>query len=191
MHNHHGAYKAFPSAAISDASGKPLLSWRVAILPYLEEIELFQAFDLTKPWDDPHNLKLIAKMPKIYVVPGVEAKEGMTHYRTLVGPGTPMEPQKGPDGKLIGRKVQVMTDGTSNIIVAVEAKDPTIWTRPDDLTYDPKGPLPKFGVSPQGFNAAFADGTVRFIGANVADDILRPYFTCNNGMPRQPLPAGK
>ena len=46
--------------------------------------------------------------------------------------------------------------------MAVEAKEPTIWTRPDDLPFDPKGPLPKFGTSKDGFNALMGDGTVRF-----------------------------
>ena len=75
----------------------------MAILPYIEQGALYKQFDLDKSWDDPHNKKLIAKMPKLYVVPGVEAKEGMAHYRTLVGPGTVLEPLKGLDGKLIGR----------------------------------------------------------------------------------------
>jgi len=163
------------------------LSWRVAILPYLDEQPLYSEFDLTKPWDDPHNLKLVARMPKVYMIPGFTAKEGMTHYRTLVGPGTALEPLKSPGGKLIGRNLLQFLDGTSNVIMAVEARDPTIWTKPDDLIYEPKGPLPKFGVVPAGFNAAFGDGTVRFIDAKTPEDVLRPYLTCNNGVSRQPL----
>ncbi len=78
----------------------------------------------------------------------------------------------------------------SNVIMIVEAKDAVEWTRPDDLPYDPKGPLPKFGISPAGFNAALADGSVRWIPATVPEAVLRPYLTCDNGMPRTPL-AGK
>jgi uncharacterized protein (TIGR03067 family) len=191
IHNYHDQNKALPPAGTSgkdDATGKPLLSWRVAILPYIEEDALYREFDLDKPWDDPKNLKLIAKMPKLYMIPGVDAKEGMTHYRTLVGPGTVLEPRKmGKGGKLIGRQLFNLPDGSSNVIMVVEAKDPTIWTKPDDLPYDPKGPLPKFGVVPAGFNAAFADGSVRFIPAGVPEKILRPYLTGDNGMPREPL----
>ncbi|MBI2804968.1 MAG: DUF1559 domain-containing protein [Planctomycetes bacterium] len=189
--NHHDQYKILPPAASSgdkDPTGKPLLSWRVAILPYIEQLDLYKEFDLNKAWDDPHNLKLVAKMPKLFMVPGVSAKEGMTHYRTLVGPGTLLNPQKGPDGKLIAKyTLAKVPDGTSNVIMVVEAKDPTIWTKPDDLPYDPKGPLPKFGVIPAGFHAMFADASVRFIGSQVAEAVLRPYLTCDNGMPRAPL----
>jgi hypothetical protein len=192
MHSHVDATKRLPPAASSGADGKPLLSWRVAILPYLDEIDLYKQFDLTKPWDDPQNMKLIPKMPKVFVVPGVEAKEGMTHYRTLVGPGTLLNPVKGPDGKLQTKySLFNAPDGTSNVIIFVEAKEPTIWTKPDDLPFDPKLPLPKFGVSPGGFQAAFADGSVRWIPANVTEKALRPYLTADNGTPREPLEKDK
>src|ERR1019366_4800834 len=129
----------------NDPDGKPLLSWRVAILPYIDQTPLYQQFDLTQAWDSPHNKKLIAKMPAIYLLPGTETKEGETHYRVLVGPGSVFE---------IGARVTMVgiTDGTSNTIFVVEAAEPTIWTRPEELPFDPKGPLPKLGVSPDGFN---------------------------------------
>jgi hypothetical protein len=178
MHGYHDANKRLPPAGITsvnDPNGKPLLSWRVAILPYIDQAPLYQQFDLTQPWDSPQNKKLIAKMPQIYVVPGTESKEpGMTHYRVLVGPTTMFEP---------GQKITLVsvTDGTSNTIMAVEAKEPTIWTRPDDLPFDPKGPLPKFGVSPDGFNALFGDGVVRFIRSTTPEETLRALITRNGG----------
>ena len=177
MHNYHGANKHFPPPGISDindATGKPLLSWRVAILPYIDQQPLYQEFDLTQAWDSPRNKKLIAKMPAIYVLPGAEEKEGHTNYRVLVGPGAAFEK---------GQKIQIqqITDGTSNTIMIVEAAEPTIWTRPDDLPFDPKGALPKFGITPDGFNAAMCDGTVRFIRADTSADIIRAMITRNGG----------
>lgn len=177
MLSYHDAYKALPPAGISsinDPKGKPILSWRVAILPYIDEAPLYNKFDLTKPWDDPVNKKLIPLMPKIYMIPGVDAKEGMTHYRVLVGPQTAFEP---------GQRITMVgiTDGTSNTIMAVEAAEPTIWTRPDDLPFDPKGALPKFGVSPDGFLAAFCDGTVRFVPASMPAANIRALITRNGG----------
>lgn len=178
------------SSGSKDPTGKPLLSWRVAILPYLDQQALYKEFDLDQPWDHPTNLKLVAKMPKLYVVPGVEAKEGMTHYRTLVGPGTFLEPHKGKDGRLATRyKIGATPDGTSQVIAVVEATEPTIWTKPDDLAYDPKGPLPKFGVTPAGFNVLFADASTRFVPSTVSEKVLRPYLTGDNGMRREPLGA--
>jgi hypothetical protein len=178
---------AMPTAASYDAAGKPLLSWRVAILPYIEQLDLYKEFDLTKPWDDPVNKKLIPKMPKVYVVPGTDAKAGKTHYRVLVKDNTPFEPAR-PNGKPVGRKYpRDFTDGVSNVILFVEAKEPIEWTRPDEIPLDPKGPLPKFGVAPSGFNVAFADGRAQFISSKVPEAVLRPYFTLNNGQPRQRL----
>jgi hypothetical protein len=177
MHNYHDANKHFPPPGISDindATGKPLLSWRVAILPYIEQQALYQEFDLTQAWDSPRNKKLIAKMPAIYILPGSEEKEGHTHYRVLVGPGAVFE-----KGQKIG--IQQITDGTSNTIMVVEAADPTVWTKPDDLPFDPNGKLPKFGISPDGFNALFCDGTVRFIRANTPADVIRTMITRNAG----------
>ncbi|MBI3821795.1 MAG: TIGR03067 domain-containing protein [Planctomycetes bacterium] len=186
-----------PPAASSkkgDLEYKPLLSWRVAILPYINEKDLFKEFDLDKPWDDPHNMKLIAKMPKVYMVPGIDAKEGMTHYRTLVGPGTLLEPIKSgfsPIGLTTKYKLNTVPDGTANVIMVAEAAEPTIWTKPDDLPYDPKGALPKFGVVPLGFNVVLADGSVQFVPAKVPEAVLRPWLTCDNNKPREPLAPQK
>ncbi len=177
IHGYYDSNKRLPSA-LTDPAGKPLLSWRVAILPHLDEGALYKQFDLEQPWDHPTNKKLIAKMPKIFVLPNIAAPEGMTHYRAFSGPVMPFEP---------GRRLTMagITDGTSNVIGVVEAKEPTIWTKPDDLEYSAKGPLPKFGVSPQGFNAMFLDGAVRFLPLPMPDDVIRPFFACTSGKTRE------
>ncbi len=194
VHFFHDVNKRLPAVGSSDAAAKPLLSWRVAILPYVEQENLYKEFDQSKPWDDPHNMKLIAKMPKIYTVPGVTAKEGLTHYRALMGFATPLEPQKGA-GYLGKNNLVSLVDGTTNVILAFEAKEPTIWTKPDDLPFDADGALPKFGVAPAGFNVVMCDGSAFFVNAKVAENVLRPYLTYANGIRREPLntdaPKGK
>ncbi|MBM3996078.1 MAG: DUF1559 domain-containing protein [Planctomycetes bacterium] len=184
LHNHHDTYKHLPAAAISsrkNADGKPLLSWRVAILPFIEQEPLYRSFDLDQPWDHPTNKKLIPLMPPVYVMPGVDAEPGMTHYRTLVGPDTMLNPING-NGRLRPQfTLGNLPDGTSNTIMIVEAKEPTIWTKPDDLPYDPKGPLPKFGVWDDGFHVAMGDGSVRFVRANISERTLRSAITCSDG----------
>src|SRR5262249_41965572 len=76
MHYYHDVMGAFPGAAICDkTTGKPLLSWRVAILPYIEEDNLYKQFRLDEPWNSEHNLKLLEKMPKSYTLEGREAKK--------------------------------------------------------------------------------------------------------------------
>jgi uncharacterized protein (TIGR03067 family) len=193
IHGHVDATKFLPPAASSGTTdGKPLLSWRVALLPYMKELDLYKQFDLNKAWDDPHNMKLVAKMPKVYAVSGIPAKEGMTHYRTIVGPGALLDPIKDGTGKLTTKyKLFSAPDGISNVIMVAEAKEAVIWTKPDELAYDPKGPLPKFGVVPAGFNVLVGDGAVFWVPATTPDRVLHPYMTCNNGMPREPLGGSK
>src|SRR5437868_3063260 len=75
MHNYLNVYGHLPPAAIRDKEGRPLLSWRVALLPFLEQDQLYKRFKLDEPWDSEHNKKLLAAMPKTYLRPGREAKE--------------------------------------------------------------------------------------------------------------------
>jgi RNA polymerase sigma factor (sigma-70 family) len=89
LHNYHNDYDTLPAPAIYGKNGKPLLSWRVTLLPYIEQDNLYQQFNLDEPWDSEHNKKLLAKMPKTYVPPGVKTKEPyLTYYQVFVGPGT-------------------------------------------------------------------------------------------------------
>jgi hypothetical protein len=172
-----------PTAAICDPQGKPLLSWRVTILPFIEEANLFEQFHLNEPWDSEHNKKLIPKMPKVYLLPQHGAQtDGITHYRVLVSvpsearehaalfdwtdPTIPIPPQP----TFISR----IADGTSNTILAVEAEDGVTWTKPDELVYSPKKPLPKFGYFWNGTCiVGMADGSVRGITKDVSETTLR------------------
>src|SRR5437773_109335 len=95
FHNYLSAHGTFPASAIYGKDGKPLLSWRVALLPYLEKGNLYREFKLDEPWDSPHNLKLLDKMPKVYAPVAGDAKEYWTFYRVFTGPGTICEGAKG------------------------------------------------------------------------------------------------
>ncbi len=77
MHNYESTFGTFPPAYIADkATGKPLLSWRVAILPFLEQDALYKQFHLDEPWDSAHNKTLIARMPPVYRSPGRRRQAG-------------------------------------------------------------------------------------------------------------------
>lgn len=168
-----------PLAATIGKDRKPLLSWRVQILPYIDEDKLFKSFKLDEPWDSAHNKKLIEKMPKVFEpVAGKTKEKHATHYQALVGGGAAFF----APGKGVTRYPASFTDGTSNTILIVEAADAVPWTKPVDLTYDPKKPLPKFGgLFKDGFHAVFADGFVRFIGKDADKDTLRAAITAAGG----------
>jgi hypothetical protein len=178
MHNFNDATGNLPAHAIYSKDGKPLLSWRVAILPYIEQDQLYKEFRLDEPWDSEHNKKLIPKMPQIYVSPKSTANEpGRTHYQVFVGGGAPW--QRGAAGPNIPR---TFVDGTSNTIMIAEAGEAVPWTKPDDLPYDPAKPLPKLGLTvDKSFLVAMADGSVRWVKRSVTEKTLRAAITAAGG----------
>ena len=174
--NYHSGYNAAPvhgvgpkGALLKNANEKPLLSWRVAILPYIEQNDLYQQFKFDEPWDSENNKKLIDKMPKLFAPVGKPGKPGYTHVQMVVGPNALQPPSVNIPHSF--------PDGTSNTIAVVEAAEPVIWTKPDDVMLPgaalPKDLKKKFGeVQPGGFNVALWDGSVRFIPDTVSERTL-------------------
>ena len=182
MHNYEATHGNFPAQAIVDKQGKPLLSWRVAILPYLEQQALYNKFKLDEPWDSPHNKELIQYMPQVFACPSnpLPAGSGLTPYQVFNGPGALFE--KGKPTAL-----NQIFDGTSNTLMVVEAAQPVIWTRPDDLPFDVAPgfqPAPLFGAGskhPGGFNALMGDGSVKFIKMSINPQVLKALITKASG----------
>jgi hypothetical protein len=180
MHNYHDAYRALPGHATYSKDGKtPLLSWRVAILPFVEQDGLYKQFKLDEPWDSEHNKKLIPLMPKVYLDTNAPAAKepGTTHYQIFVGGGSAWE--RGPKQPLFPKS---FPDGTSNTILIAEGGEPVVWTKPDDLAYDPTKPLPKLGAdATTGFIVAMADGSARVIRPAVSEKTIRAAITAAGG----------
>ena len=178
MHDYNSSHRHFPAASSFGPDGKPLLSWRVYLLPFIDQQRLFEQFHLNEPWDSPHNKTLIERMPTVYQSLGTKAEKGKTCYLVPVGNGAIYS--SGRDEP----KVEDVKDGLSNTIMLVEVDDQhaVVWTRPDDLAFDPKDPKTGIG-SPQqdGFITAFCDGSVRFLSAGVDAKTLSALFTRAGG----------
>jgi hypothetical protein len=172
------AINTLPPAFIADkASGKALLSWRVAVLPYIEQDALYKEFLLDEPWDSPHNKPLIARMPATFRSPSGAAQPGKTRYVTL------RDKDSAFPGKEAVRFADI-TDGTSNTIMAVEADEAhaVIWTKPDDLEFNPKKPATGLTGQPaHGFLAACCDGSVHFISDTIDREVLRDLVNRHDG----------
>jgi hypothetical protein len=179
MHNHLESNNKFPAAAIRDASGKPLLSWRVALLPYLEQGALYKEFHLNEPWNSEHNKPLIARMPDLFACPNSRASPGSTSYLAVTGPGSMFE------GSQSLKMIEIL-DGTSNTIAVVEANDTRAvpWTCPDDLIYDAAAPMNGLvGHHAGGFLALTCDGVVHFISETIDPKTLVALFTVSGREP--------
>lgn len=176
MHNYHDAIGRFPAAAICDRKGKPLLSWRVAILPYVEQDALYREFKLDEPWDSEHNKKLLDKYPKVYAVPGTDdAANRATRYRVFTGKGCGFN-------QLQSARITEITDGTSNTVMIVTTADAVPWTKPDDLVFDSKADVKKLLLWQGGATQfGFFDGSVRTMSEKISETTLKALITMNGG----------
>jgi hypothetical protein len=186
LHSVHDVHMQLPPQAICDKkTGKPLLSWRVAILPYIEQDALYRQFKLDEPWDSPHNLKLLDNMPDTYEAAGVEAKiKGGTFWQVFDGKHTMFEMRPGPSAfGARGIRISEVLDGLSNTLMVVEAGTAVPWTKPQDIPFDPEAKnAPKLGgVSKGGFNALYGDGSVRFHRLPLDAAVLRLLIMRNDG----------
>lgn len=174
--NYADANKHFPAQAIKSVDGKPLLSWRVAILPYLEESALYGKFKLDEPWDSPHNIELIKQIPRPYIIPGSEsAAEGKTRYLGVTGKSSFFDPEK-------ELKIGQFIDGTSKTIAVVEVgEDKAVpWTKPDDFEVDLSDPTKGLG-DVDAIAALFVDCHVERLRKTIKPEILKAMLTRNGG----------
>jgi RNA polymerase sigma factor (sigma-70 family) len=213
IHNYAAANDHLP-ADIRDKNGNAILSWRVAILPYLEQDALYKQFKVDEPWDSEHNFKLLSPMPAVYRI-GFEPKDAThTHYQVFAAPGrsvplydagdgAPVSSMPG-SGALAGRRPGLgvrlggpagpagpirfadIIDGTSNTLGVVEAAPPAPWTKPTDIQFDPQKPTVT-GPFANEWHAAFMDGSVHAFKPDIDPDVLRRLIIMNDGEPVPPL----
>jgi hypothetical protein len=205
VHNYEDAFECLPHNTYS-LDGKPLLSWRVHLLPYIEHDHIYRQFKLDEPWDSPNNIHLLNEKPKYYMGPGdLSGKPGsLTYYRGFSSPGTvferrPLRVVKSPPNwwrvlkeesslTTTGFKLMDVKDGLGNTILVVEAGEPVEWTKPDDLDASPGKPFPKMGGLGwrNGFQALMGDGSVRMLKYDTPEETLRGLVTHSGGEPVSP-----
>jgi len=181
MYNYQEVHRYFPPVAKLSTDGRPLLSWRVVILPDLDRQDLYQKFHLDEPWDSPHNRALLDQMPDVY-----RSREtigtGETSMMLFVGRGAAFAAPEDPAGRPL--RIADIPDGTSNTIMLVEAgPDKAVpWTKPEDLQFQRTNPRAALGTVPRkGFLAALFDGSVRVLPADIEPAHLRALITPNGG----------
>lgn len=167
LHNYHDVYRSFPPAYTVDDFGNPLHSWRTLILPYLDQLPLYNRIDLSKPWDDPANAEAFEIVIPAYVCPSTAIDQTHTTYMGMVrsDAGLPLTD---------GRPISEFTDGTSNTVIVIEAaeQDAVHWMNPQDvgvrflLSFNPDSELDHEG----GTHALFADGSVQFLSAEMSNE---------------------
>ena len=171
FHNYYDFYKHFPARANYDNNGKPLLSWRVHILPFIDQQALYKRFKLNEPWDSPHNKQLIRLMPSTYANPNLPAGS-VTNYLAVIGADSVVS--------ATGVKMRQITDGTSNtaMLVEVNAERAVPWTKPVDHEFiekDLKAGLG--GLRPGSFQVGWADGSVRSLRLSVDPKYIQAMVT--------------
>ncbi len=164
FHNFADTYKAFPRPNSLPQGNSGNLSWRVWLLPYLDEQELYAEFKLNEPWDSPHNRALIPRMPDIYrTLDG--GQPGQTTLHVFTGPHAPFDPNKAV-------ALRDITDGTTNTLLCVVAgaELASEWTRPGGIEFDPARGLAQLGTPPvdNAFPVTFMDGAGRLLPSQVA-----------------------
>lgn len=177
MHNYYDRHHTLPPAAICAKDGAPLLSWRVAILPFIDRA-LYDKFHLDEPWDSPHNRALIPSMPEVYRWPMRPIDpEFRTNFLVPIGESTAF-----PRDKAIA--FNEIKDGTSRTIGLVEADDAhaAVWTKPDDWNYDVEHPLDGLGGHfSKYFLVGVCDSSVHVVHESVDLSTFRAMFTANGG----------
>jgi hypothetical protein len=180
MQNFDSVFGRLPPRAMCNKEGKPVLSWRVAILPYMEEEKIYNQFNLNEPWDSPTNKPLIEKMPRMYLNPKKpeQQQKGLTYCKVFAGKNTAFDEPVLKDNLWLNRwsfgELERMPRRAEGVLICAEVGEPVIWSKPEDSQYDSDSPLP--GLTPiyvGGFMALMGNGRVISIDKNIKESTLR------------------
>ncbi|MCH5377564.1 MAG: DUF1559 domain-containing protein [Planctomycetes bacterium] len=185
FHNYHDTYKSFPPAYIPDEDGNPKHSWRVLILPFLEQRALYEQYNFDEPWDSPNN-KIVGNTAipayRCPSDPSSGALPNQTNYMVVTGPNTVF------NGGQAARMRDIL-DGTSNTIMVVETAGSGVsWSQPVDIDagnvtfpVGARNPNSTGSFHPGGINVAMCDGSVRFVSNAIARAVWDALITRDGG----------
>ena len=173
----HGHLPVGNQPPLQTRDGKPLLSWRVHLLPYLKEDKLYQQFHLDEPWNSPHNITLVEQIPHAYTSPQYGDLQGRTTYLAPGGSGTVL-------GGAQAMGFEDITDGAGQTILVLQVgPDKAMeWTRPGNLEFTATDTLDRLGDVGDYIPALFADGRVFHLDPGIRPRILRALFQYQDGI---------
>ena len=187
--NYHEVEGHYPPPYLTGENGRPMHSWRVLILPYIEADDIYKQYDFNEPWDGPNNSKLATRMPRLFAFSGDYQPGGTTsNYLAVVGPNTVWRP-----GKRVSDKD--VKDGLASTIMIVENRGLNIhWMEPRDLDVET---MDWSLGSPQGISTKYKepavatlDGAIRRLSPKIKPDVLRALVTIDGGEPISESPDG-
>ena len=194
LHIYHDRYGCFPPAYVADEQGRPMHSWRVLILPFVEHADIYAQYNFDEPWDGPSNRRLLSmKVPSVFRCPEDSGSPTATSYVAVVGPQTMW-----PGSACL--KLGDIADGTSNTLMVVEIANSGVhWMEPRDLEFAdlPMSVNPESGGGisslhryeswwpkrPYGANAVMADGAVSMLPTELSPEKLRALLVIDDNKP--------
>jgi hypothetical protein len=187
FHIYHDSYGALPPLYTVDENGKPLHSWRVLILPQIEQLRLYEKIRLNEPWDSEYNKQFHTAIIDTYRCPSCAESQqsGLCNYSAIAG--QVLSPAKKAN-EMKGNGFATITDGTSNTFAVVEVKKPFCWMDPTaDITLDElvkginKSDAKAGSNHPGGANVAIFDGSVHFISNSILSETLKAFGNPSDG----------
>ena len=172
MHNYYASENHLPPKYIADENGKPLLSWRVALLPYIEQLAMSRAITRDKAWDDEANLIHSQTLIPLYC--DVPARGAKTTLRAPVIAGSLW------GGNRPATEFRDVIDGTSNTIAVIDAPEAAAieWSNPEPWVLSADDPAADVFGGRDHVTMLFLDGSVRvFTREELDNDTLRALLT--------------